>query len=215
MTVVKRRKINREIRHLIAGELCHTAVGGITQGMEVFGLTNGQFSIINLIENALNQTGPADVDVSTWTAAGAEIRRFEAFLANENIKRLRFLVDRSFPARQPKYFQMLLDLFGEDVVRVARTHCKFVVIKNDEWNIAIRTSMNLNENVRTENFEMSDSPDLVLYLTKAVDYFFTEPFKVKGYLLKNTPIKDSEPEENLDNLRSFNDGPLVSFSDAI
>lgn len=204
--VVKRRVTAREIRQLVNKETCQQSVGEIYQGMEIFGLTNGQFSKINLIENILEQTDVADVDVSTWTAAGAEIKRFEQFLANENIRRLRFLVDRSFPSRQPKYFQMLLDLFGEGCVRLARTHCKFVIITNDRWNIAIRTSMNLNENRRVENFEISDSVELTEYMSGVVDGFFDEPFKSEGYLVKpkKTGITKAETLTTLDvNLITF------------
>jgi len=36
--------------------------------------------------------------------------------------------------------------------------------------------MNLNENRRIENFEISDSEDLAGYLVKIVDSFFYKPF---------------------------------------
>ena len=39
-----------------------------------------------------------------------------------------------------------------------------MLIKNNDWNIVIRTSMNLNENKRLENFEISDCEILYNYL---------------------------------------------------
>lgn len=105
----------------------------------------------------------ADVIISTWTAANVEIKNIEEFLTNGKINNLNFIVDRSFQTRQKKYYDMLLERFG-DIVAETSTHAKFILIKNNEWNIVIRTSMNLNENKRMENFEISDCKVLYCYL---------------------------------------------------
>lgn len=174
------RDKKREIRHLMYGESCKKSVGEIYKGMEIFGLTFGQFSIINIIEEILNQTGAANVNISTWTAANAEIKKAENFLYNKKIKTLRFLFDRGFPTRQPKYFEIMKSLFGENSFRLTRSHCKFVTIVNEKWNISIRTSMNLNENKRIENFEISDCAELTNYLVSIVDGFFEKKLDMKG-----------------------------------
>ncbi len=176
VTVVTRRQKKREIRHLVAGQTCQQSIGKIFHGMEVFGLTNGQFSFINVIQTILEQTGPADLDISTWVAANYELNHIDKFFQKDKIKRLRFFVDKSFPNRQPEFFQYLIDLFGQNSVRVSRVHAKFAVIQNDNWNIVIRTSMNLNENRRIENFEISDDKELAGYLSKILDSFFNAPF---------------------------------------
>ena len=184
MEVAKRnnRDKNREIRHLLANENAYTAVGEIYEGMEIYGLSKGQFSIINIIENILRQTGKADVIISTWTAANAEIKKAEQFLKNGNINKLHFIVDRSFPTRQPKYFKMFTDTFG-DIVSLTNSHAKFVIIKNDKWNIVVRTSMNLNENKRLENFEISDDKVLVDYLLMICDDIISKEFNFKEFEL--------------------------------
>lgn len=157
------RDKNREIRHLMNNENAHKSIGDIYEGMEIYGLTKGQYSIINIIEHILKQTGKADVIISTWTAANAEIKKAEHFLNNGYINQLHFIVDRSFKTRQPKYYEMLNKKFG-DVLSETNSHAKFVLIRNEKWNIAIRTSMNLNENKRLENFEISDDKNLADYL---------------------------------------------------
>ena len=43
-------------------------IDGFGHGMDVVGLTFGQFSLLDLIEAALELTGPADVTISTWSA---------------------------------------------------------------------------------------------------------------------------------------------------
>ena len=166
---------NRQVRHLIQGESARLSIGELERGCEIFGLTKGQFSLINLVEECLKQTGPADVNIATWTAAHAELKAAEAFLANGMIHSLRFLVDVSFPNRQPEYCRTLRETFGDDCIRATKTHAKFTTIRNEDWNLVIRTSMNLNENRRIEVFEISDDAGMAEYLETIVADFYSEP----------------------------------------
>ena len=168
------------------------SLGTIYKGMEIFGLTKGQFSIINLIEEILIQAGKADVIISTWTAADAEIKKAEEFLKNGLINTIKFIVDRSFPTRQKNYCDLLINTFGEKSIRMTRSHCKFIIIKNKQWNIVVRTSMNLNENKRIENFEISDDKGMVDYLETIIEELWTLPYK-----FKEKHFKDLGQEENL------------------
>ena len=197
---------NREKRHLMQGEEARHSVGELYSGCEIFGLTKGQFSSINLIEECLNQTGSADVTIATWTTAHAEIKKAEAFLHNGLIRSLRFLVDRSFPNRQPEYCRSLIETFGEDSIRATRTHAKFITIRNEEWDLVIRSSMNLNENRRIEIFEISDDKGMAEYLDGIVDMLYTDPldwtasnFSAFGGVSKDEQkiIRDSVVEEGV------------------
>lgn len=201
--VVKRnnRNKNREIRHLLQGENAKQSIGEIYPNMEIYGLSKGQFSIINIIEEILKQTGKADVIISTWTAAQAEIQKAFDFLENGNINRLHWIVDRSFPTRQAKYYQKLIETFG-DVVSLTNSHAKFVIIKNEKWNISIRTSMNLNENKRLENFEISDDKQLTDYLLMICNDITGEEFSYSGFekLGKDEKYNNYTPKEKKQDL---------------
>lgn len=160
----KTRQTNRLIRHGLGTESSDKLIGKLEPGIELFCLNKGQFSIINVIETILKQTGSANVIISTWTAANAEISIAEKFLENGNINKLHWIVDRSFKTRQPKYYDLLIEKFGDGVISETNSHAKFVLIYNDDWNIVVRTSMNLNENKRIEFFEFSDSKPLFDYV---------------------------------------------------
>ena len=123
-SILRRKTLrqNRKLWFLMQSEAATEAIGDIWPGMELFGLTKGQFSFISVLDHLLLQTGPADVVISTWTAAAAEIEMAKEFLENERIKTLRFLVDQSFPTRQPEYCKALLKSFGEGAVRMSRSH---------------------------------------------------------------------------------------------
>lgn len=148
------------------------AIGALEHGCEIFGLTKGQFSISDVIQHCLTQTGPATVDIATWTAALGDIKRAENLLRDGRITRIRFMVDPSFKSRKPEFCKALVDTFGDGCIRTVNSHAKFAIIRNAEWDLAIRTSMNLNPNPRLENFEISDDPNLAQFFTGIVDQVF-------------------------------------------
>lgn len=122
----------------------------------------------------LERTGPADVAIATWTAGSADLSRSAESLRNGNIRSLRFVVDCSFGQRQPGYLAQVRELFGDEAIRSTRTHAKYAVVMNDEWSVAVRTSMNLNENPRLETIEVSDDPELAGFLLRVTDEIFAE-----------------------------------------
>jgi len=170
-TVVKRKRRKRRIRKSAVGNAA-AAICPIEPGCEIFGFTKGQFSLTDIVLHILQYTGPADVVISTWTAAHADIQTHHRLLASGGVRSLRFIIDRGFPSRQPEYCDLLVSKFGPDAIRVTKTHAKFVLIRNDAWNLAIRTSMNLNMNPRFENFEISDDPALADFLGEIVEEIF-------------------------------------------
>ena len=162
------------------------ALADFDRGMETYCLTFGQFSLMDAVEAILDKTGPADVAISTWTAGNADLSRSAEHLHNGNICSLRFVADCSFGQRQPGYLAELVRLFGAEAIRTTRTHAKFVVITNDRWKVAVRTSMNLNENPRLESIEVSDDPALAAFLLRVVDEVFTEE-AVGDFTTKSRP----------------------------
>ena len=167
-----RQPTKREVRRVLCIRNVAEAVGEIRPGCEIYGLTGGQWSLIDLIIHCLEATGPADVVVSTWTAASADIGFAFDLLRSGQIRSLRFLVDFSFPARQPAYCAALRERFGDDAIRVCKNHAKFVLIRAGQWNLVIRTSMNVNLNRRMESFEISDDAALAGYLSEIIAGLF-------------------------------------------
>lgn len=172
---VKRDNVIRDFRHGTRGESTARCIGDISKGCDIFGLTKGDFSMIDILRHIARQIGPCRIDIGTWTAAAVDIKQAENMLNDKNILGMRWLVDRRFPARQGKYFCSLLDKFGKDSVRLARFHAKFILLENDEYTVAVRTSMNLNENKRIEFYEISEGSPISDYLREIVDYHFALP----------------------------------------
>jgi hypothetical protein len=163
----------RRIRKCLT-ENAAQAIGTIERRMELYGFSKGQFNLIDILVWLVQQTGPADVSVATWTAASVEIENTHRLLQTGAIRSLRFLVDFSFPRRQPRYCAELREAFGDDVIRVTKTHAKFLLIRNTKWNLVVRTSMNLNANACFENFEISDDKAMAEFLEGVIADVFAQ-----------------------------------------
>lgn len=165
------------------------AIGPVEPGIEIFVLTHGQFSLIDALVYLSAEIGPCDLSVSTWTAGAEDLGQMAELLAAGSFRSVRWLVDRSFVTRQPAYCRRLRELFGDDVIRTTRSHAKFVTLRNERFDLAVRTSMNLNHNPRLENIEVSDDPALADFLAAEFDRYFREqdPGTLSAEMLEDPP----------------------------
>lgn len=169
-SVVKRPIPKREIMDLRRAQCAAEAIAGLERdGMELFGLTKGQFSLTDMIEAILEKTGPADLSISTWTAANGDVSRMLELLGSGAIRSCRWLVDLTFVRRCPQLMAEIRAKFGADAIRVTKTHAKFCTIVNNEWQVALRSSMNLNQNPRMESFQVGHDPVLCQFLSQVLD----------------------------------------------
>lgn len=150
-------------RHARAAQCFQSAAAALAlleRGGRVFGLTKGQFSMIDLASAALERVGKgADVSVWTWCIAEYEVQAVTGFIVSEKIGRFRMVLDWTGAQRDMPLIADLQQRFGVDCLRVTKTHAKIVTVAGDGWQIVIRGSMNLNENPRFEQFDVSDGSD--------------------------------------------------------
>lgn len=169
-SVAKRPIPKREIMDLRKAQCAAEAVADLERdGMELFGLTKGQFSLTDMIVAILEKTGQADLSISTWTAANGDVSRMLELLRSGQIRSCRWLVDLTFVRRCPQLMAEIRAKFGADAIRVTKTHAKFCTIVNKDWQIALRSSMNLNQNPRMESFQVGHDPSLCQFLTQVLD----------------------------------------------
>lgn len=152
------------------------AIGELKRGQDVFILTFGQFSLIDALVAILDQTGPADVSIATWTASADHLERLAIQLgAMVNAESFRLIVDRSLKERHPENYTRMIHMFGVDSVRtVYKTHAKFMLIRAPSYDIVVRTSMNLNHNARLETIEISEDREFAEFFQTLIDGVFRE-----------------------------------------
>lgn len=154
-----KRSSNKALK-LLGYQKAAEAVIGFEKGSRIIGLTKGQFSLLHLITELLKKTGPAELIISTWSAGVYESSALCEMVETGLILDILIITDRSYATRQKQYAITIEQAFGKARIRTTNTHAKFVLIKNDEWSICIRSSMNLNENKRCENFDIDDDIDI-------------------------------------------------------
>lgn len=135
------------------------SIAGFDHGMDILGLTYGQFSLIDLVQATLDITGPADVTIATWSAGFYDLEAAKNFRDDGRIRSIRFIMDSGRQKKGQAGVHEIDELFGEDAVITIRTHAKFVLIRNEDWDVCITSSMNLNKNTRCEQFEMTDDSE--------------------------------------------------------
>jgi hypothetical protein len=148
------------------------AVEAFRKGCRIIGLTNGQFSLIDLVHSVLKKTGPARVIIGTWSAGIKDVHQVKWMMDSDLILDFKLLTDHSYKTRQKKYAASIEDLFGIENIRTSEMHAKFVLIKNDDYQVAIRSSMNLNANRTSELFEIDECEEIYNFLYKYVDHAF-------------------------------------------
>lgn len=148
------------------------AVQNFGKNCRILGLTMGNFSLVDLIHSTLKKTGPAHLIVGTWSAGIKDAHQVKWMSDTNLILSFKLLTDNSYKTRQPKYAASIEDLFGIENIRTSKIHAKFVLIANEEYNVAIRSSMNLNANKTCELFEIDECKEIYCFLKEFVDFAF-------------------------------------------
>jgi len=149
-------------RYFVASRLEAAAetIGSLNAGDEITGLTCGQFSMIDILEHMLNEAGgKSDVFVSTWTAGMYDVERVHG-LFGDKIKSVRWMMDRAMFTKSPKFAGPMIERFGLDAFRDTNTHAKVTLVASETKRMVCRSSMNLNKNLKTEQFDISVSDDM-------------------------------------------------------
>lgn len=127
----------------------------LSSSKRIIGLTDGSFSLIDLIHSLLKKFGKSNVIVSTWSAGIKDVNQVRWMLDTDLINDFKIITDHSYCTRQAKYAGEIERLFGKENIRMSESHSKFVLIESEKGEfITVRTSMNLNANRTCENFEI-------------------------------------------------------------
>ena len=162
----------REKTRLLDIATARTAFADFDRGRETTCYTFGQFSLIDALVVILEKTGPCHLDVCVWTVGMEDMQRVRELWEAGRLLSLRWVVDQGFQSRQPGYCAALREIYGDERIRTLRAHAKFITFGNDEWAVTVRTSMNLNNNVRFEHLDVTDDRDFYEWHRALVDGIF-------------------------------------------
>jgi len=150
-------------------------IGALRPGDRITGVTAGQFSAIDAMEHLIAELGPeAVVRVSTWTTGLYDAQRAADMRLEGRVKEVRFIVDRGTFEKSPRYAGGLIERLGVDSFRCLSVHAKVIIVSGANGSAAMRTSMNLNKNLRTEQFDIDVGGEVPAFYSEWFDTLWDE-----------------------------------------
>ena len=103
---------------------------------------------LGLLGWILEQTGPADVYVSTFSTSDAFLRGFYNLKKKKQILKSVLLADLKASKKTYKLYKEMQQNF--DTVYLAQNHSKVVLVQNDQWTVTVISSQNQTYGDRAE-----------------------------------------------------------------
>lgn len=110
--------------------------------------SQGSWSMHELVSYILEQTGPADVYLSTWTISEDPARCLFNLKQKGLIRSLSCLFDYRIKVRAGEAFQLISSI--ADNIKLLKCHAKAAVIINDDHAVSVIGSSNFSKNPRVE-----------------------------------------------------------------
>jgi len=132
-------------------------IGPIDRGMSLFAVTRGQWSMIDAILHVLDQVGPAQLSLWTWTVAEYEVEVLTRLRKDARVTDGRLVIDAVARAKNAAIIREWKQSFGAESVRYVTNHAKIARVHSESgMRLLLRGSMNLNFNPRFENFDITE-----------------------------------------------------------
>ena len=124
------------------------AVGTLEEGKSTYTFSSGKWSSHELLAYVLEQTGPADVWITTWSCTEEPLRMLVKMKQNGMIRNMRCLFGDRVPVMSPNAWQLAKYNFTD--IKLSHCHAKVQVIRNEQWGVVIMGSANFTINPRWE-----------------------------------------------------------------
>ena len=152
-------KLNARNRAMFAQETFSNAQETLLpfgKGEHKFIVSRGQFALIDVCLVLLDQIGPANVSLWTWSIADYEIKMVERLILDGRILSAELYCDYGSVTKHHATVQAWTERFGHGSVKFVINHAKMVRIWNADWKLLVRGSCNLNYNPRFEQMDIDD-----------------------------------------------------------
>lgn len=141
----------------------------IVPGTDIHFWSFGNFNMMRLVFWIVEQTGPADVIMSTYSISPKTIQGVLNRRERGQIRNIRFIVDNRVRSLSPKPFDMLVKNFDYRCISI---HAKVACISNDKWNITIVSSQNATDNPKMERGTIFTGIDVFNFDKKVLEDAF-------------------------------------------
>ncbi|MFN0276755.1 MAG: hypothetical protein ACKVPJ_13495 [Chitinophagales bacterium] len=148
------------------------SIGIITKSEDIFFLNIGRWSAHDLQFYILEQTGPAEVYLTTWAISELSSRLIHQGLQDGLITKLHCILDRRIEIRNDSNIALLRHSASR--ICFVDWHAKIMVIRNANWNIAIMGTANHSNNLRAESGHIYTDGPVSNYLVEIFEKVFAD-----------------------------------------
>ena len=128
-------------------ELLET-IGKLEPGKCKFTFAHNKWSNHELLAYLLEQTGPAEVFITSWSITEAPMQKLTALVESGHITSLRCLFSDRVPVMSPNAHQVMT--FNKIDIKLGKCHAKIIAIRNKDWGVVAIGSANFTNNPRWE-----------------------------------------------------------------
>lgn len=155
----EKANIRREKKAIECFKSAELSIGPIEKNMSIFGITRGQFSMIDVVLYTLEGLDDCELSLWTWCIADYEVKCIQALMESGKLKKATLIIDSSARGKNSDILNDWIEKFGIESVRFVVNHSKIATIKSGDLEFLIRGSMNLNNNPRFEQFDIDEGCD--------------------------------------------------------
>lgn len=146
----------------------------LTQRGRIVALTRGHLSLTDLVAAGAKLAGPSRITICVWGISYEDVGLLQSLRDSGAATAVRLLVPPKPPHTATKSavatdgrptgpvddYDALRAIFGAENIINTATHAKIALVENDQWNIAIRGSMNMYACSHAEQTDIDDSPEI-------------------------------------------------------
>lgn len=139
--------------------------------------SEGNFSMHELLQHLLEQTGAASVRISSFSISESALRSFVYMSEKGLIKSLSCLFDLTV-----KQHRLSLLFFASNVttsISLTKCHAKLILIENEQCKVAVIGSANLNVNDKKEVGIISTEDAIFSMFSKKYDEWFNDALTIE------------------------------------
>lgn len=138
--------------------------------------SDGEFSMHELFEHVLTQTGPAEIAISSFSIAEVAVRTFFRLAEIGIITNMKCLFDLG--VKRHKLGLLFFSMNVVSSISLSKNHSKMILISNDQWCVSIISSANFNINDKKEVWIISADQDIFCKCQDKYTEWFESGLKV-------------------------------------
>lgn len=170
------------------------AIGTISAGTVKYFVSNGSWSMYELLKYVLQQTGPADIDAFTWNLSMPAVTVLIDLRQQGLIRKFRMLC-HSAMARYTAEAVSVMQNNCDRLVLFAN-HAKGFLLKNEKWTVSVVSSANFSNNPQIEAGSISTDPEIYKMHKMWLNLLFENRELFSRERLEDRSMRPEEPVDD-------------------